>query len=80
MGVNLAVGAVAAALVAAVSVLVFSLLRTLSGLRALKTALDRFRTEAEPLARQVVEVAGEAASRAQSVPRSVEAVKTAIGR
>jgi hypothetical protein len=78
--VNLAVGAVAAALVAALAVLAFCSLRTLSSLRALKVALDRFRTEAEPLARHVLEVAEEAAARAQSVPRSVEAIKTAIHR
>lgn len=77
---KLAVGTVAAALVAAASVLTFCLFRTLSGLRALKAALDRFRNETEPLGRRVLEMAGEATTRAQGVPRSVEAIKAAIRR
>jgi hypothetical protein len=62
--VNLAVGAVAAALVAAVAVLAFLLVRTLGSLRALKAGLTEFRTEAEPLAREVATMAERAAARA----------------
>jgi hypothetical protein len=62
-----AVGAVAAALVAAVSVCVFQVLRTIGSLRRLKVGLDQFRREAEPLAREVVALAEEAATRAQGL-------------
>jgi hypothetical protein len=60
-----AVGAVAAALVAAVSVCVFQVLRTIGILRKMKAGLLQFRREVEPLAREVVALAEEAATRAQ---------------
>ena len=60
---NLAVGVVAAAMVAAVAALTFLLLRTLGSLRTLKSTLTQFRTEAEPLARDVAGMAGQVASR-----------------
>ena len=62
-----AVGAVAATLVAAVSVCVFQVLRTIGTLRSLKAGLDQFRGEAEPLAREVAALAEEAATRAQGL-------------
>jgi hypothetical protein len=65
--VVLAVGAVAAAFVAAVAVCAFLVLRTAGSLKALKAGLDGFRAEAEPLAREVVALAEEAASRAQGL-------------
>ncbi|HMC08991.1 MAG TPA: hypothetical protein VKL22_06710 [Actinomycetota bacterium] len=71
-----AVGAVAAALVAAVSVCVFQVLRTIGTLRGLKTGLDQFRGEAEPLAREVVALAEEAATRAQGLSAAMGAKGT----
>ena len=71
-----AVGAVAATLVAAVSVCVFQVLRTIGTLRGLKTGLDQFRGEAEPLAREVVALAEEAATRAQGLSAAMGAKGT----
>ena len=62
-----AVGAVAAALVAAVAVCVFLVLRTVGSLKRLKASLDGFRGEVEPVAREVIELAEEAATRAQGL-------------
>lgn len=61
---NFAVGAVAAAVVAALAVLGFLLLRTLGTLRAVKASVGQFRQEAEPLAREVVAMAEHVAARA----------------
>ncbi len=66
----LAVGAVAAAFVAAVSVCAFLVLRTVGNLKKLKASLNEFRAEAEPLAREVVALAEEAASRAEGLAAS----------
>lgn len=63
----LAVGAVAAAFVAAVSVCAYLVLRTVSNLKTLKASVNEFRAEAEPLAREVVALAEEAASRAEGL-------------
>jgi len=68
--VVLAVGAVAAAFVAAVSVCAFLVLRTVGNLKKLKASLNEFRAEAEPLAREVVALAEEAASRAEGLAAS----------
>ena len=65
--VVLAVGAVAAAFVAAVSVCAFLVLRTVGNLKQLKASVNEFRGEAEPLAREVVALAEEAASRAEGL-------------
>jgi hypothetical protein len=62
-----AVGAVAAAFVAAVAVCAFLVLRTVGSLKKLKASLNEFRTEAEPLAREVIALAEEAASRAEGL-------------
>ena len=70
MAVVLAVGAVAAAFVAAVSVCAFLVLRTVGNLKRLKASVNEFRAEAEPLAREVVALAEEAASRAQGLAAS----------
>lgn len=71
----LAVGAVAAAFVAAVSVCAFLVLRTVGNLTQLKASVNEFRAEAEPLAREVVALAEEAASRAQGLAESRAASK-----
>ncbi|HEY2668688.1 MAG TPA: hypothetical protein VGK51_17795 [Actinomycetota bacterium] len=71
----LAVGAVAAAFVAAVSVCAFLVLRTVGNLKQLKASINEFRAEAEPLAREVVALAEEAASRAQGLAESRAASK-----
>ena len=63
----LAVGAVAAAFVAAVSACAFLVLRTVGNLKRLKASVNEFRAEAEPLAREVVALAEEAASRAEGL-------------
>jgi hypothetical protein len=73
--VVLAVGAVAAAFVAAVSVCAFLVLRTVGNLKQLKASINEFRAEAEPLAREVVALAEEAASRAQGLAESRAASK-----
>jgi hypothetical protein len=73
--VVLAVGAVAAAFVAAVSVCAFLVLRTVGNLKQLKASVNEFRAEAEPLAREVVALAEEAASRAQGLAESRTASK-----
>ena len=70
MAVVLAVGAVAAAFVAAVSVCAFLVLRTVGNLKRLKASVNEFRAEAEPLAREVVALAEEAASRAEGLAGS----------
>jgi len=57
VAVVLAVGAVAAAFVAAVSVCAFLVLRTVGNLKQLKASVNEFRAEAEPLAREVVALA-----------------------
>jgi hypothetical protein len=67
------VGAVAAALVAALSVCVVQVLRTVGTLRRLKAGLEQFRREAEPLAREVVALAEEAATRAQGLTGALRA-------
>jgi hypothetical protein len=61
---------VAAAFVAAVAVCVFLVLRTVGSLKALKASLNEFRTEVEPLAREVIALAEEAASRAEGLAAS----------
>ena len=66
----LAVVAVTAAFVAAVSVCAFLVLRTVGNLKQLKASLNEFRAEAEPLAREVVALAEEAASRAEGLAAS----------
>ncbi len=63
----LAVGAVAAALVAAVAVCAFVVLRIIGSVKKLKVSLNEFRAEVEPLALEVVALAEEAASRAQGL-------------
>ena len=60
----------AAALVAAVSVCAFLVLRTVGTLKRLKASVDEFRAEAEPLAREVIALAEEAATRAQGLAAS----------
>jgi hypothetical protein len=70
VAVVLAVGAVAAAFVAAVSVCAFLVLRTVGNLKQLKASVNEFRAEAEPLAREVIALAEEAASRAQGLAES----------
>ena len=72
---NFAVLAVAAALVAAVSVLAFLALRTIGILKTLRAGLDDFRREAEPLVREVAALSEEAATRAQGLLGGLAAVK-----
>ena len=66
----LAVGAVTAAFVAVVSVCAFLVLRTVGTLKRLLASVKDFRAEAEPLAREVIALAEEAASRAQGLAAS----------
>jgi hypothetical protein len=61
---------VAAAFVAAVAVCAFFVLRTVGSLKKLRASLDAFRAEAEPLAREVIALAEEAASRAEGLAGS----------
>jgi hypothetical protein len=68
--VVLAVVAVTAAFVAAVSVCAFLVLRTIGNLKKLKASVNEFRAEAEPLAREVVALAEEAAARAEGLAAS----------
>lgn len=63
----LAIVAVAAAFVAAVAVCAFFVLRTVGSLKKLKSSLNEFRAEAEPLAQEVIALAEEAASRAEGL-------------
>lgn len=74
---NVAVGVVTAALVAAVAILLFLLARTLGGLRTLKRSLDGFRGEAEPAAREILRLAEQAASRAQGMQAAIGRVQAA---
>lgn len=60
-----AVGAVAAAFVAVVAVFGYLVLRTVGSLTSLKDSIGQLRSEAEPLAREVIALAEEAATRAQ---------------
>jgi hypothetical protein len=68
--VVLAVGAVTAALVAAVAVCAFLVLRTMGSLKTLRASLNGFRAELEPLAQEVIALAEEAASRAEGLAAS----------
>jgi hypothetical protein len=65
-----AVGAVAAAFVAVVAVFGYLVLRTVGSLESLKDSVGQFRSEAEPLAREVIALAEEAAARAQGLAAS----------
>jgi len=62
-----AVGAVAAAFVAVVAVFGYLVLRTVGSLTSLRDSIGQFRSEAEPLAREVIALAEEAATRAQGL-------------
>ena len=62
-----AVGAVAAAFVAVVAVFGYLVLRTIGSLKTLKAGIGEFQSEAEPLAREVIALAEEAATRAEGL-------------
>ena len=65
-----AVGAVAAAFVAVVAVFGYLVLRTVGSLKSLRDSIGQFRSEAEPLAREVIALAEEASTRAQGLAAS----------